>query len=146
MYTVRVMHLLQLTCVTCCGLVVAGALCAGQSVEALERESRRGRDLDHAIDALNKSAAMKDGVTAEVIAGRLTVRQAAQRFRDSLQGIRPLDGLLLQYSLPGSTEEERMCRWVVASVKAALEDLSSSSAASLVAEMESELAVYEEHN
>jgi hypothetical protein len=85
-------------------------------VDALGRESERDRRLDEAVLAVQRRTALKAEVAGDVAAGRLTLVEAAARFR-RLDADAPEDyrrGWLA--TAEGGSEAERYCRQVLAHV------------------------------
>jgi hypothetical protein len=86
------------------------------------REQQRHVQLREDLAALDQVVADKSEVTAQVIAGRLGLVEAARRFRD-------LDAAAPEFSReafcrtwPGRTDEERYCREVLGFVRTSLDD------------------------
>ncbi len=102
----------------------------------LDKERVRGEGLERQRQAVLARMAAKDRVVAELVAGRLTLSQAAARFRG------------LSVALPdgahppgaeGRTEGERLCREVMARAAVWLADHAPDRAAAVAARLEAEL-------
>jgi hypothetical protein len=141
---------------TCGGVVVAlllafaGPICnpgggpaAGETggldpFTALLTEQRRTAELDSKVTEALWRKEVKEATTKDVITGRLTLWEAAARFR-ALARENPAfnwDGFRLDH--PGQTDDERHCRQVIAAVVGALWEWPGE-ADKVVARLEAEL-------
>jgi hypothetical protein len=102
---------------------------------------RRGEELEAQLAAVRQCYAAKRQALAEVVAERLTLREAAARFRqaDLVNPIFPWDAFPDLY--PGDTDGERHCREVIHHVRLELRD-EPARAAAVVARLEGELQGY----
>jgi hypothetical protein len=90
------------------------------SLPELQEEIRRGKERDAELDrgsGITRCAA-RERVTQELLAGRLTLPQAAARFRP-LNASAGANVPPLELWFAGATEEERLCRQVIAWAEAA---------------------------
>jgi hypothetical protein len=106
-----------LCCVALLGAAHAGMNLDWWSLPRLREEIRRGEEKDAALartlaEARGREAA-KRRATRELLAGRLTLTQAAACFRD-VDAASGLPSTVLQGYARGTTEEERWCRQVIA--------------------------------
>jgi hypothetical protein len=103
----------------------------------LHQSRRQGEELDRRREAVLRSIAVKEGVVAQLIAGRLTLPQAAARFRD-LKAESPDDD-----APPGPAcdrgEGERLCRQVMGWADSWLADHAPERAGAVAARLEAEL-------
>jgi hypothetical protein len=60
-------------------------------------------------------------ITADVIAGEVTLLHAAARLRAANADLPQLIFRVKMRALPGNSDDERACRWVIGSVEATLE-------------------------
>src|SRR5262245_42139971 len=88
-------------------------------------------------DGLGRLAFLKETMN-ELIADRITLREAATRSRALARETPGFDGELLRLTYPGRTDDERHCRRVIAWVKVELQD-QPGKAAALAARLEAEL-------
>jgi hypothetical protein len=103
----------------------------------LEETRLRGEELDRRREALLRRIAAKERVVAELVAGRLTLLQAAARFRD-LKG-EPPDLAAPPGLACGCSEGERLCREVMAWADGWLAEQAPQRAAAVAARLEAEL-------
>jgi hypothetical protein len=119
----RMPHISSLQCVklsSSLGLLavlLAGAYaCAGRQLFSplrdFEAEQRQGARLDAQLDAFRLCREARRQIAAEVIEQRLTLWEAAARFRD-LDGGDADATFRLRHAFPGKTDEERYCWWVI---------------------------------
>ena len=112
------------------------------ATKQLSEQEARGRQLDELFVIEQRAAKAKDNVVAEVIAGRLTLVQAAALF-SAAEADLPADALRVRLeTIPGATDPERHCRKVICHVEYALADEPSerqSLVNRLTAELENEL-------
>ncbi len=131
-------------------LAVSGALLliAGPALEgldgaadraALEREQRRGERLESLQEAMRRSRAGKRQIVRELRAGRLSLAEAAARFR-ALDRFMPdaLYSFTLRQGFPGRSDEERLCRKLIDFLR--VEEADQAGTARLVGRLEAELA------
>jgi hypothetical protein len=80
-----------------------------------QQEVRRGQVLKARLAAVPRARAARDRIARLVIAGRLTLAEAAARFRElDHQVMDPgTYARTLQMYFPGASEEERLCRKVI---------------------------------
>jgi hypothetical protein len=86
------------------------------------REQQRNLQLREGMAAVNRVSADKHELTAEVIAGRLGLVEAAQRFREIDAAAPTFNHEALVLTWPGRTDEERYCREVMGFVRATLSE------------------------
>jgi hypothetical protein len=96
------------------------------------------------VGALDRRIAEKDRLAAEVVGGRLTLLEAAARFRRLNHDDPPAVPLDVYY--PGDSEEERLCRQVIAYVGARLRGCDPDVAGGLLAPYEEELRCHKERH
>src|SRR5262249_26386093 len=103
-----------------------------------QQEQRRGEELDARLaDAVRRSeVTMATG--AGVIAGRLTLREAAARYRALARGNPDFPWETFRRTYAGASDEERFCRQVIDAVQMELKD-QPDEAAEVVARLEAEL-------
>jgi hypothetical protein len=96
-------------------------------------------DLDVALAVLVQSEEAKAAVTEEVIAGRLSLAEAAARFR-ALEAGRPNRHCRApQERFPGDSEGERLCREVITHVRTRLGAEDPARARQIIARLEADL-------
>jgi hypothetical protein len=98
---------------------------------------QRGEELDRNREALLRRIEAKEAVVAELVAGRLTLLQAAARFR-ALKGDPPGVAELFPPEW-GRSEGERLCREVMVWVNGWLAERAPERAAAVAARLEAEL-------
>jgi hypothetical protein len=103
----------------------------------LEESHRRREELDHRREVLLRRIAAKEQVVAELVAGRLTLLQAAARFRDLKE--EPPDMADPPGYPCGCSEGERLCREVMAWADGWLAERAPQRAAAVAARLEAEL-------
>jgi hypothetical protein len=79
---------------------------------AIERDRRREVELEARCEVTLQRIALKQALTTELTAGRLSLRDTAALFRD-LDGDRPVYIAVMRWANPGSTDEECYCRAVI---------------------------------
>ncbi len=133
-------------CLAVVGLTWAGAHCGlelaprewdlGRLERQIEGEARRGQRLEADRVVLLNSVETKRQIADNLTAGRLTLWEAAARFK-ALYATRPehLGPYLDQY--PGGSDDERLCRQVIGFAEARLEE--SAARKAFVARLEAEL-------
>jgi len=107
--------------------------------EQIQRGEQDLAALGPPCEVLVARARAKAHVTDEVLTGRLTLLQAAARFR-RLDAQEPASKVDLRQHFAGATEEERLCRQVIQWATAAAQDVSPTAAAPTRARLEAELA------
>jgi hypothetical protein len=130
-------------------LVVAGtglAWAASDNVRYREAAEWQSRRLDNDVAMFQKSAEARERITADVIAGHLRLQQAAERFCAVGVGNRPWVLRQVLDSFPGHSDDERASRWVLRSVKMALENAPLSQGSELIKELELQLQGYTQHS
>ncbi len=106
-----------------------------QLARQLLTEVRRGEALDARDDASRRYNAAKQAVTDEVIAGRLSLTEAAERFAECGDLLDGQDGVLARYKGPAG--EQELCGNVIVWVEATL-PRGSSELADVLAPLEAE--------
>jgi hypothetical protein len=86
----------------------------------LTDERNREAQLDEAVGEAYRRVLGKQRVRLALIAGRITLFEAAARYRD-LDAGQANSRTRLRASYPGSSDEERICRSLIAHVKHTLE-------------------------
>jgi hypothetical protein len=81
---------------------------------------REGDRLDEAMRLIVRREEAKMGVVRDLLAGRLTLRQAAALFRDLDQGPPAFNWEEFRRAYPCDTDEERHCREVIDCVRGVL--------------------------
>jgi hypothetical protein len=119
-------------------LLGKGWLVPGES-RALQDEVRRGRRLDAQLQEMWEVLAAKQRLVADVIAGRLTLDQAAERCRELNHQKTVFCEHVHSHAFPGRTEHQRHAREVIELVRAALED-QPEGAAAVLSRLEAEFA------
>ena len=110
------------------------------SLDMLEEAREREETLATKVELAKARRATLDRVARDLLAGRLTLSQAAGRFRDLLADCEALWAHLAE-EVPGRTEEERLCRYVIGWATSLLDrDREAVVRASLEAELESRLS------
>jgi hypothetical protein len=104
--------------------------------ETAERHSLR---LENDFAMLQKSAEARQRITEDVIAGHLTLLQAARRFCAVGAGNRPWVLRQVLDSFPGQSDDERASYWVIRSVKTTVEIAPNSQRSVLIEGLESQL-------
>jgi hypothetical protein len=107
-----------------------------QQRSRLDQEQRRRRKLNDESVCLREKAACKQLVLDDLLADRISLGQAAARFRDLELVLPTCCPSLLASLYPGSSEEERYCRQVIAHVTAELEKRDVARLDTLTAELE----------
>jgi hypothetical protein len=79
---------------------------------ALQDESDREARLEHRGGRLKERIAAKQAVSEDLLAGRLTLNQAAEQFL-ALNGDDPTPRAYLDRQYGGATLEEKAARWVI---------------------------------
>jgi hypothetical protein len=100
------------------GELVPGVCCLPEAWAQLVEEAERSQDLEDARAAVEGRVQAKAAIAEDLVAGRLTLLQAAARFRD-LNSRPPRfhwDRFRLAY--PGTTDDERHCYEVLAAAQA----------------------------
>jgi hypothetical protein len=103
----------------------------------LDESRRRGEELERRRKAVLRRIAAKERVVAELVAGRLTLRQATARFRDlkgELHDVPPPPGLAW-----GGSAGEWHCREVMGWADGWLAEHAPARAAAVAARLEAEL-------
>jgi len=127
---------LQLDLLALCGVDVA-EFCTSQ--EKAFRARQRQEWLRRRVEAIVQRNESREAVMRELLAGRLTLLQAARRFKDLNETpITCQDDYRSTY--PGRSDGEKVCRQVLAWLERDLPDLSPSQAALLRSTLEEELA------
>src|SRR5262249_33796987 len=104
----------------------------------LVEQQRRADELeDQLADAVRRSEATEAAVK-EVIAGRLTLREAAARFRALAKENPDFQWETFRRTYPGASDEERHCRQVIDAAQKAL-GYEPDEAAEVVTRLEAEL-------
>jgi hypothetical protein len=88
----------------------------------LDREQRLARQLVEEEQRLHEKAACKKSVLNDLLADRISLWEAAERFR-ALEMASPMRCPLVFASFyPGNSDEERFCRQIIAQVAVELEN------------------------
>jgi hypothetical protein len=94
-------------------------------LEIMMEELERGRELDEYgrafIERVLQRNAVREELVEQVLAGRLTMWQAAARFRAADATLPPVQQTSHRSAFRGETEDERYCREVIFRVESALE-------------------------
>ena len=85
----------------------------------LAQAVRRGEELDDRSEASRRSSEGKHRLAAELAAGRMTLREAAPRFRELNARFRDLNSQVLR-TYRGASDEERFCQYAIAWTKTEL--------------------------
>jgi hypothetical protein len=99
-------------------------------------QAGRADTLEQRRQAVLRRHREQEHIVRELAAGRRTLLEAAADFRALSLGEMPL-GRPLHDTYPADTEEERLCRWVIAYLRTSLED--EPGAAELATRLEAEL-------
>jgi hypothetical protein len=106
------------------GLIWAGcrksADCASEPEAVAAFLSAQQAPDDANFEVLRWSIATREGIADEVIAGRLTLLEAAAGFR-AVDQVKERSFRLVESAMPGKTAEEQLCRRVLAFVAGRLE-------------------------
>jgi hypothetical protein len=105
----------------------------------MEEGLRQQEELDHRAEQIQRCVTDRQEVVAELIAGRISLLQAAVRFRRLNQRL-PESADAYNHFYPGNSEGERLCRYVIAYVRSTLLDESPDLAPALVERLNAELA------
>jgi hypothetical protein len=112
------------------------------NIPALERQveetERASNDLDEWGHTIFDRIVAKRRVTRDVLEGRLSLLEAAIRFRDLNAQRRP-NPVSLRDAYPGRTDAERVCRQVISWVVAEAQFIDPQQAKTVVASLEREL-------
>jgi hypothetical protein len=108
-----------------------------EPLRSMAEEQARGEKLDASLAAARRQQAAKRAILADVTAGRLTLPEAAARFRD-VDRQSPWffwDGFRLN---PGASDDERHCREVITQLRATMAEFPATEGAArrLEAELE----------
>ena len=79
-------------------------------------------DLDPRLESTQRRAYAHSRIARDLIAGRLTLLEAAEHFRDLNHGAPPIDWTVWRERFNGSTDDERHCRQVIQAVDLELRD------------------------
>jgi hypothetical protein len=102
-------------------------------------QAERAGDLEERRQAILRRHREQERVVRELVGGRRTLLQAAAAFRALAAADNALDAPLRE-TYPAATDEERLCRWVIAYLRTSLGD--EPGAAELVARLEQELRLH----
>jgi hypothetical protein len=91
-------------------------------LDVISREARLAEQLDEHERATWRRMALKDEVAADAIAGRLTLFEAAARFRDLDADAPEAYRGAWRRSMAGDSDPERYCRQVIGYAAAVLQD------------------------
>jgi hypothetical protein len=107
--------------------------------ERQEQQNRQRRaELDRHDGIVLRRIMAKEAIVKDLLEGRLTLLEAAQRFQDlDEKSDERLDQYRLRY--PGRSDGEKRCRQVIDWVRTRLEDRPPSQAAALLQRLEEEL-------
>jgi len=100
-------------------------------------------ELDEQDRTISKRLGAKDEVVKDLIAGRLTLFEAAAGFRRLNE---EFPRAVVKESVPGVTEEEQLCRQVIAWVRVRLEVNPGEASEDFVARLEHELLRHKQRN
>ena len=73
-----------------------------------------GEDLDRRIAATLRRSGVLRGIARAVVEGRLTLAEAAERFREVNESTPDFNRRTFRKAFPGASDEERYARWVIA--------------------------------
>jgi hypothetical protein len=125
--------------------IVAGVAAAGavlwRAVDLPQVFSEQGRyaaDLRAQQETLSARREARKEILQDVVAGRLTLLQAADQFK-GLNERHPECMTAVRSAYDGGSDEERLCRQVIAGVEELLADRPPSEAASIIARLEAQL-------
>jgi hypothetical protein len=106
----------------------------------LARLKHEGRELDGFVEITKVGFKTREAAIVDLIAGRLTLRQAAARFLAADAGLpaQMTQAKLAQF--PGGSNQERACRWVLAYLEDGARTADSSGALAIISRLEAELA------
>jgi hypothetical protein len=94
-------------------------------LEIMTEELERSRELDEYgrafIERVLQRNAVREELVEQVLAGRLTLWQAAARFKAADATLSPVQQASHRSAFPGETEDERYCREVIFRVEGVLE-------------------------
>jgi hypothetical protein len=106
--------------------------------QVLRDQIRRAGDIRAQQETVSDRRQARRETLEALVAGRLTLLQAASRFK-GLNERPPECMTAVRSTYEGASDEERLCRQVIAGVRGLLEDLPPSESASIIARLESEL-------
>ena len=101
-------------------VLYSGALAGGAGAgddEPTEADLRQGAELDGVSQAVRRRLAERERLAGDVIAGRLTLLEAAARFRDLDEQNPGFDWGIFRSTYAGASDDERLCRQVLAFVE-----------------------------
>jgi hypothetical protein len=100
-------------------------------------ESRRSEALRYRSEMVLHNIGVKDAIVADLVAGRLTLREAAARFQEASELVENNDpDLLPDYQMP--TTEEGVCRQVLLWVRTEVSSLPEEQAKRILTRLEKE--------
>jgi hypothetical protein len=100
-------------------------------------ESRRSEALRHRAEAVAQGAEIKKAIISDLLADRLTLREAAAQFREANQLVESgIPDMVADYRTP--TSEQGLCRQVLAWVRAEVQKLPPDRAQRILASLETE--------
>jgi hypothetical protein len=105
----------------------------------LQAEVKRAEALDVQLARSRRRLAHRDEIARAAASGRLTLREAAARFRELSERMPGFDPVVFQMTTPGGSDEERYCRAVIIHVRRVLPDGPAEAAARLEAELREHL-------
>jgi hypothetical protein len=121
---------------TCFGLDVRAL---PSKLEELQVAVRYGEQLEAKRLVTLQRTAAREATAMEAATGRLSLREAADRFRDLDGDLPALTRRMFRMQCPGQSEEERYCRQVIATTSYKL--TGRAEADTVIAGMQAELAV-----
>jgi hypothetical protein len=112
---------------------------AGGLRREMEATRRAIERVDDELAEVRERAAIKDAVLSELAAGRLTLREAAEQCREATPPSAWAAHLAnLRFHHPGLTDEECVCRNLIAGVRLELAGSKSAAVGAAVARLEAE--------
>src|SRR5262249_44692566 len=124
-------------------VLLAGALCVCRGWQwglprppAVGEQADRAETLEEQRQVILRRHQEQERIVREVAAGRRTLLEAAAGFRALSRGETPLERPLHE-TYPADTEDERLCRWVIAYLRTTLGE--EPGTAGLVTRLEAEL-------
>ncbi len=99
-----------------------------------------GDELDHRLAVTRISSQARSRVAQELIAGRLTLFEAAERFRELSVADPHYNWAAFRFAYQCPTDEERFCRHVIVVVKSELVDRDPAAAIAVAKRLERELS------
>jgi hypothetical protein len=106
------------------GIAASAVLCDAGDISKVLSQERRAEALRGQKEAIFTRAEARQQVIDELIAGRMTLKQAVARFGE-LNAMEPEQMTVVRETFPGDSDEERLCRQVLGQVQVELQGRTS---------------------